>query len=77
LPSLAGKSGVSRIVTQIGAGVTTTARADADVFVTEYGIAELRRCTIRERVQGMIGISHPGERERLEREARALVAGYV
>ncbi|MBI4189787.1 MAG: acetyl-CoA hydrolase/transferase family protein [Betaproteobacteria bacterium] len=70
-------TGASRIVAQIGAGVTTTARADADVVATEFGAAELRGRTIRERVRAMIAIAHPMHREALEREARNLVAGYA
>jgi acetyl-CoA hydrolase len=76
LPSLADKSGISRIVAQIGTGVTTTSRADADVFVTEYGVAEVRGCTIRDRVTKLIRISHPEKREALEIEARSRIAGY-
>jgi len=77
LPSTTEKGGSSRIVAQIGAGVTTTARADADTFVTEYGVAELRGCTIRERVRKMIGIAHPEHRDRLEVAAREQIAGYA
>lgn len=77
LPSVAEKSGTSRIIAQMGTGVTTTARADADVFVTEHGVAQLRGRTIRERVRAMIAIAHPAHRETLEREARERVAGYV
>jgi len=77
LPSVTEKSGVSRIIVQMGTGVTTTARADADAFVTEYGVAQLRGHTIRERVRAMIAIAHPAHREALEREARERVAGYA
>lgn len=77
LPSVTEKSGVSRITVQLGTGVTTTARADADVFVTEHGVAQLRGRTIRERVRAMIAIAHPSHRETLEREARERVAGYA
>lgn len=77
LPSVTEKSGASRIVAQLGTGVTTTARADADVFVTEYGVAQLRGRTVRERVRAMIAIAHPKHREALERDARDRVAGYA
>lgn len=77
LPSVSEKSGATRITTQLGTGVTTTARAEADVFVTEYGVAQLRGRTIRERVRAMIAIAHPSHRETLEREARERVAGYA
>jgi len=75
LPSVAGKSGVSRIVSKLNGPVVTTPRADADVIVTEHGVAELRGLPIRERVRRMIAIAAPNARENLEREARDIVAG--
>jgi acetyl-CoA hydrolase len=71
------KTGASRIVTQLGTGVTTTSRADADIIATEYGVAELRGRTIRQRVRAMIAIAHPAHREALEREARERIAGFA
>ena len=70
-------SSISRIVTQIGTGVTTTARADADIVATEFGAAELRGRTISERVRAMIAIAHPDHREQLQREAHDRLAGLV
>ncbi|MGH7917306.1 MAG: acetyl-CoA hydrolase/transferase C-terminal domain-containing protein, partial [Candidatus Binataceae bacterium] len=52
-------------------GVVTTARSDADVIVTEYGVAELKGRTIAERMQRMAAISHPDFREELEREVHS------
>jgi acyl-CoA hydrolase len=71
------KNGASRIVAQLGIGVTTTARADADVIATEFGVAELRGRSIRQRVRAMIAIAHPDHRESLEREAHARIAGFA
>jgi len=68
------KDAKSRIVAQIE-GVTTTARADADVVATEWGVAQLRGKTIRQRVRAMIDIAHPDHREALERQAHEEVAG--
>jgi acetyl-CoA hydrolase len=68
------KDAKSRIVAQIE-GVTTTARADADVVATEWGVAQLRGKTIRQRVRAMIDIAHPDHREALERQAHEKVAG--
>jgi acyl-CoA hydrolase len=67
---------MSRIVARSQTGVITTARADADVIVTEFGAAELRFQPIRERVRRMIAIAHPDDRDRLDREARDVVAGF-
>ncbi len=67
LPATA-RGGVGRIVTRLS-GSVTTARADVDVVVTEFGAAELRAQPIRERARRIIAIAHPEHRERLEREA--------
>ncbi|MDQ3127058.1 MAG: 4-hydroxybutyrate CoA-transferase, partial [Chloroflexota bacterium] len=60
LPSTAGDGSVSRIVTHLkpGAGVVTT-RAHVRTVVTEFGVAELFGCSIRERTAALIGIAHP------------------
>ncbi|GII97068.1 acetyl-CoA hydrolase/transferase family protein [Sinosporangium siamense] len=76
LPSRTASSGRPRIVPRIASGVVTTARADADVIITEYGKAELRGRPIAERVRRMIAIAHPEDRESLDRQARDHVAGY-
>ncbi len=52
-----------------GAGVSIT-RNHADTIVTEYGVAELRGRTIRERVDALIAIAHPDFRAELRRQAR-------
>jgi acyl-CoA hydrolase len=66
LPSCAGRSGVSRIVTRLPAAITTTSRADADIVVTEHGVADLRGASIEQRVERMLAIAHPGHRGSLE-----------
>ena len=67
---------VSRIVAQLhpGAAVTTFKNV-VDCVVTEYGVAELRGSSIRERTRKLIGIAHPKFREELARQAREM--GYV
>jgi acyl-CoA hydrolase len=60
----------SRIVAS-SMGPIATPRSEAGVFVTEYGAADLRGCTLRERAKRMIGIAEPSAREHLERAARA------
>ena len=71
LPSTASGGRVSRIVAQLPAGVVTTARSDADVFVTEWGVADLRGQTLKERARRMIAIAHPDHRESLAQAAHA------
>lgn len=55
---LTGRGGaVSRIVGQPTAGVTTT-RCEADIIVTEFGVAELQGLTLAERRRALISIAH-------------------
>jgi acetyl-CoA hydrolase len=73
LPATAKGGAISRIVGRINAGVVTTPRSDADVIVTEHGVAELRGCTIAERVRRMIAIAAPEWRDDLWQAARPLL----
>jgi acyl-CoA hydrolase len=62
---------VSRIVASLSGGIVTTARSDADIVVTEYGIAELRGRTVSERARQLIAIAHPDFRRPLHEAAAA------
>lgn len=63
---------VSRIAGQFPAGtIVTTPRHQLDVVITEYGVAELRGRTVRERARALAAISHPEFRDRLLAEAEA------
>jgi acyl-CoA hydrolase len=63
---------ISCIVDALPTGaVVTTARTDIDTVVTEYGVAELRGRSLRERAQALVAIAHPKFRDELERAARA------
>lgn len=67
---------VSRIVARLSPGAAvTTMKNTVDKVVTEFGVAELRGRTIRERTRALIDIAHPRFREELEREAHAM--GYL
>ncbi|MFC3076609.1 acetyl-CoA hydrolase/transferase family protein [Phenylobacterium terrae] len=70
------RRGEGRIVARLASGTVTTPRSDADLVVTEHGVAELRGQPIRERVRRMIAIAHPDDREALAREARDGPAGW-
>ncbi|MBU1340869.1 MAG: acetyl-CoA hydrolase, partial [Proteobacteria bacterium] len=71
IPSTAQNGRVSRIVPHLseGAGVATT-RGDIDIIVTEYGIAEMRRKSIYQRVMELARITHPKFRKELIEEAK-------
>lgn len=72
LPSTAGK-GASRIVASLS-GPVSTPRSDAGVIVTEYGVADLRGLTLRQRRERMLAIAHPDFRCALEEGERAAAA---
>lgn len=60
----------SRIVGKFPAGtIVTTPRHQLDVVVTEYGVAELRGRTVRERARALAAIAHPEVRPDLEAQA--------
>jgi acyl-CoA hydrolase len=73
LHSTTADESISRVVAQLhpGAAVTTVKNV-VDCVVTEYGVAELRGSSIRERTRKLIGIAHPKFRDDLERRAREL-----
>lgn len=50
-----------------GAAVTTS-RNDVDYIVTEYGIAELKGKTLKQRARNLINIAHPDVRDELKAE---------
>ena len=66
----------SRIRAQLTLGsAVTTLKNTVDHVVTEYGVAELRGKSIRERTHALIAIAHPKFRDELGAEAKAL--GYI
>ena len=69
LPSTAGHN--SRIIARLN-GPVSTPRCDAGLIVSEFGIADLRGLSLRQRVRRMIDIAHPQFREQLERDAAGL-----
>jgi 4-hydroxybutyrate CoA-transferase len=71
LPATAVRGTVSRIVPMLESKVTVP-HTLADYVVTEYGIAELRGKTVRERCAELTAIAHPDFRTELEKAARRL-----
>jgi acyl-CoA hydrolase len=66
----------TRIVPRLARGsVVTTLKNTVDKVVTEWGVAELRGRSLRERAANLIDIAHPDYREQLTREARSM--GYL
>jgi len=63
----------SRIVARLADGVVTTPRAEADIVVTEHGVAELRGRTLAERARALIEVADPAFRAELARASELLV----
>jgi acyl-CoA hydrolase/RimJ/RimL family protein N-acetyltransferase len=77
LPSTRDGGSASRIVPRLGPGASATFhRCDVRYVVTEYGIADLRGRSVRERAMSLIGISHPDFRPWLVEEAKRLSLVY-
>lgn len=73
LPSTAQDGKVSRIMTALPEGTAITLQRNiADLIVTEYGIANLRHKTLRQRCEQLINVAHPDFREELWKEAKKL-----
>ena len=61
----------SKIVSQLTPGaIVSLQRQDTDYVVTEYGVASVRGCSVKERVERLIAIAHPDFREQLLNEAK-------
>jgi acyl-CoA hydrolase len=56
----------SRIVASLAGRPVTTPRADADIVVTEYGVADLRGRSFSERAERLRAIAHPVFRDSLQ-----------
>ncbi len=62
--------GESRIVPQLAPGdAVTTPKNTVDKIVTEWGVAELRGASVRERTSRLIAIAHPDHRDELMAQA--------
>ena len=66
VPSTAAKGKISRICHQLDTGAAvSTSRNDVHYVVTEYGIADLRGKTVRQRAAALTAIAHPDFRDQL------------
>ncbi len=54
--------GGSRVVPRLAGGVVTTLKSDVDVVVTEWGVADIRACSVSERVERLIAVARPDHR---------------
>ena len=73
LPSTAKNDPISRIVPTLASGThVSTGKNDINYVVTEYGVAQLRGKTARQRCESLIGIAHPDFRGELRDMARRM-----
>lgn len=64
------KGTVSAITSVLAPGsIVTLSRNIVDYIITEYGIAKMRGCSVRERAENLISIAHPDFRAELRRDA--------
>ena len=74
MPSTAQDGKVSRIVPFFPEGTVVTIQMHlAHYIVTEYGIADLRAKTARQRAEALINIAHPDFRDELRKQAKKLL----
>jgi 4-hydroxybutyrate CoA-transferase len=73
ISSTASDGKYSRIVPSLDKGaVITVSRNEVHYVVTEYGVANLRGKSVRERALALISIAHPAFRERLTRYSKKM-----
>ena len=73
LPSTAKGDTLSRIVPSLSPGThVSTSKNDIDYVVTEYGVAQLRGKSAKQRARELIAIAHPDFRSELTEQARRL-----
>ena len=73
LPSTAKDDRISRIVPVLSPGThVTTSKNDINYVVTEYGVAQLRGKSAKQRARELIAIAHPNFRAELSEQARRL-----
>ena len=76
LPSTAKGDSISRIVPTLSPGThVTTSKNDINYVVTEFGVAQLRGKTAKQRAEALIAIAHPDFRGELREAARHLKLG--
>jgi len=76
LPSTAKDDAISRIVPVLAPGThVSTSKNDIDHVVTEFGVAQLRGKSARQRARELIGIAHPAFRAELAAQAGRMNLG--
>ena len=73
VPSTAKENAISRIVPTLSPGThVSTSKNDINYVVTEFGVAQLRGKTAKQRAEALIGIAHPDFRGELREAAKKM-----
>jgi len=73
LPSTAKGDSISRIVPTLSPGThVSTSKNDINYVVTEFGVAQLRGKSAKQRAAELIGIAHPNFRSELTEQAKRM-----
>ena len=73
VPSTAKDDSISRIVPVLAPGThVSTSKNDINYVVTEYGVAQLRGKSAKQRASELIGIAHPNFRAELREQAKRI-----
>jgi len=73
LPSTAQNDRITRIVPTLAPGThMSTSKNDINYVVTEFGVAQLRGKSAKQRAQEMIAIAHPDFRAELTEAAKQM-----
>ena len=73
LPATAKDDTISRIVPTLSTGThVSTSKNDINYVVTEFGVAQLRGKTAKQRCEALIGIAHPNFRAELREAAKKM-----
>ncbi|HBP64153.1 MAG TPA: 4-hydroxybutyrate CoA-transferase [Desulfosporosinus sp.] len=73
LPATAKDGKISRITPTLTSGsAVTTSKNDVNYVVTEYGVAQLRGKSAKQRAQALIAIAHPDFRDELTEAAKKM-----
>ena len=73
MPSTAKNDTISRIVPTLAPGThVSTSKNDINYVVTEYGVAQLRGKSAKQRAKELIAIAHPIFRTELTEQAKRM-----
>ena len=73
LPATAKSDSITRIVPTLTPGThVTTSKNDVNFVVTEFGVAQLRGKSAKQRAEALIGIAHPDFRDELRAAAKTM-----